>query len=545
MFVITSTYLILKCERTPTLMSFICCQTVVFIWTFIYSIENLTNPASHLKTIFVIIESIPISYLGTTWLTFCLKYTDLFKRISRKITFISYIISFLTSFMFITNPYHSMIFSRIETYGLDREPLFYIIIAIINLQYILGATLLAYYSLKRTGAKKRQAFLLIIATLSPWICSALTLTPIIPKGYDLTPASFSITLSLSAIAIYKYDFLNITPIAFEKVVNNIKQAVVILDNNNIICEVNSMFIKTFSFSSQLKIGDNILRLIDLMKPQICSNDGNEGLFSALEDIWRAYPSAELEMTDGSFFQVYINYVSDKKENIIGRILSLTDITEIKKLLMQLEEKNLALKTLAEKSEELAVIETRNNFAQNVYDTLGYPMTALISVLESSNSTVEHDAAKSKEKIIEATNIARISMERLRSSIKEFSPSFIDSLRELINEWKSPGVNIDLTIMGAIPTLNFKYSKLLLKVCKEGITNSKAHGRANNITVMFHFSKEKVRLFILDDGIGCKNIIKGKGLNGIDKEVSELSGAINIGSDGEKGFNLNMEFPFLE
>ena len=50
----------------------------------------------------------------------------------------------------------------------------------------------------------------------------------------MTPISFSIGLLFYAISIFKYDFLNVTPIALDLVVNTISDGYIVLDDENII-----------------------------------------------------------------------------------------------------------------------------------------------------------------------------------------------------------------------------------------------------------------------------------------------------------------------
>jgi signal transduction histidine kinase len=52
----------------------------------------------------------------------------------------------------------------------------------------------------------------------------------------------------------------------------------------------------------------------------------------------------------------------------------------------------------------------------------------------------------------------------------------------------------------------------------------------------------LRLYVFDDGKGCRAIKKGYGLTGMEERIAMLNGSISFGSDGEKGFNIIAELP---
>jgi signal transduction histidine kinase len=51
------------------------------------------------------------------------------------------------------------------------------------------------------------------------------------------------------------------------------------------------------------------------------------------------------------------------------------------------------------------------------------------------------------------------------------------------------------------------------------------------------------MVIFDNGGGCKNIVKGFGLSGMEKRVSAMNGTIGFNSDGENGFIIRVELPY--
>ncbi len=63
-----------------------------------------------------------------------------------------------------------------------------------------------------------------------------------------------------------------------------------------------------------------------------------------------------------------------------------------------------------------------------------------------------------------------------------------------------------------------------------------------MSIILHFLTQKISLYIFDDGVGCKEIKKNMGLQSMESRVVEAGGKITFGSDGEKGFNINVDLP---
>ena len=63
-------------------------------------------------------------------------------------------------------------------------------------------------------------------------------------GY-ITPISLAVTVICFSLAIFKFDFLKVTPIALQRIVDRISDSYVILNDNNTISDYNKTFITTF------------------------------------------------------------------------------------------------------------------------------------------------------------------------------------------------------------------------------------------------------------------------------------------------------------
>lgn len=227
----------------------------------------------------------------------------------------------------------------------------------------------------------------------------------------------------------------------------------------------------------------------------------------------------------------------------------------KNLADELKEKNAELNEMIEKLkehaqtvEELAVTKERNRFAMDVHDTLGHSMVLLIKLLEVCKMELKVNPEKAEKKLVDAINTARGGMKELKRSIYGLVPEklevnkFITALKELVEDFKMSGTNIDLKIDGIYDYRNPVYSYTLFKICQEAMTNSVRHGKARNILIEIRFVDGKIKLYISDDGMGCQTIKKGFGLTGIEDRVKELNGSVFFSSVENEGFKLELELP---
>ena len=120
-------------------------------------------------------------------------------------------------------------------------------------------------SLKNSGSFSKQTILIIIGTMFPILVNLLGTFKIYDMNVCLTPISFSIAVIFYTFAILKFNFLKITPIALQKIVDRISDGYIVLDEDNIITDFNKTFLEMFKLKPENIRSKNFIKFLENRK----------------------------------------------------------------------------------------------------------------------------------------------------------------------------------------------------------------------------------------------------------------------------------------
>ena len=95
-----------------------------------------------------------------------------------------------------------------------------------------------------------EPVLLLLGVSAPLIVNLLGTTNIITLNVYATPISFTIATFFFALAIFKFDFLKVAPIALQRIVDRISDSYIVVNENNIVTDFNETFLDLFKVKSQ-------------------------------------------------------------------------------------------------------------------------------------------------------------------------------------------------------------------------------------------------------------------------------------------------------
>lgn len=210
-------------------------------------------------------------YIGTCILPVALFFVSIIFR-DTKIRFkkrylLLFVIPFLTLAVLYTNQYHHL-FYKIYSSNLNEMvygPYFYVHSIYTYGLLLVSIGIMINASLKNSGAFSKQTMLIIIGTMFPILVNLLGTFKIYDMNVCLTPISFSIAVIFYTFAILKFNFLKITPIALQKIVDKISDGYVVLDEDNIITDFNKTFLSVFKLKPENLRSKNFIDFLNSRK----------------------------------------------------------------------------------------------------------------------------------------------------------------------------------------------------------------------------------------------------------------------------------------
>ena len=245
---------------------FIAIITCLLICCVGQTLSIICPPILHIEPIyFDYIVYIGTCFMPITFFFFGLTFAQTKIKFKKKylLLFIVPIISLLVLW---TNDFHHLFYVKYGILNVDTvfgayfpiHSLYTYILILISVYYLI------HFSIKNSGFFSKQSLLLIIGTLIPLIVNIIGLFGIEMSIY-ITPISFTFTVLFYSLAILKFNFLNVSPIAIQTVVDRMSDGYLVLDVNNIIIDFNKTFIHATNLSPTKLRGTDIFSLLETEK----------------------------------------------------------------------------------------------------------------------------------------------------------------------------------------------------------------------------------------------------------------------------------------
>lgn len=227
-----------------------------------------------------------------------------------------------------TNDYHCLFY---EVYSIKlndtiKGPYMYIHNIYSYSLLFLGVFHLLRFSIKNSGLFSKQSLLIVLGVSIPLIINVLGSFNLIPMSIYITPISFTATVICFSLAIFKLNFLKVTPIALQKIVDRISDSYIVLNEDNTVTDFNETFLTTFNLKP------NVVRNIDIVKLLHIFNERTINIDSLLIILNKVKSSNETFHYEKHFESVnkYFNIeINDIKSNgsYVGTLILLKDITQ--------------------------------------------------------------------------------------------------------------------------------------------------------------------------------------------------------------------------
>ena len=274
-------------------------------------------------------------YIGTCFLPVAIFFTGLIFA-KTKITFkkkylLFFIVPALSLIVLWTNDYHHL-FYKIYSYLYlsDCKVGPYMIIHNIYSYTLLflGVIQMVNVASKNSGFFSKQTLLIVVGISIPLITNILGTLKIISMTVYITPISFAFTMLFFALSIFKFKFLGVAPVALQTIVNRISDSYLVLNENLLITDFNSTFLKTFNLSASDIREENILEFLSTHKQYDMNLPKLENSLNRVKHSSETIVFEQHFKKINKYFTVEINNILVKR-NSLGILMLFKDITQHK------------------------------------------------------------------------------------------------------------------------------------------------------------------------------------------------------------------------
>lgn len=273
-------------------------------------------------------------YIGTCFLPVCILFTGkIFSNPNyklKRIDLFTLIIPITSLIILWTNNFHHLFYKVYSTniskcvYGnwLIIHNIYSYTLLLIGIIYIIKA------SGKTSGFFSKQSLLIIAGMSIPIVVNVLGTFKIIPMSVFITPISFAFAMVFFALAIFKFKFLGIAPIALRTVVNRMSDSYIILNENYVVTDFNNTFLNTFKLKDENIRDKNIIKFLERHQYYGVDIAKFKQYLNTVKGRTETVSFEQESINFNKCFTIEINNIMDKN-NFLGILILFKDITQHK------------------------------------------------------------------------------------------------------------------------------------------------------------------------------------------------------------------------
>jgi PAS domain S-box-containing protein len=477
----------------------------VSVWSVFYALELSCSELEDML-FWIRLEYIGISFLPATWIMFVVKFVGKQEWLTLRNRIIIFGFPTLALLFVWTNSWHHIHYKSVSVDNSGPFPLLAITTGIwyqIHTVYFYfmmfwGIALLVKKFKSSSKIYRRQNSSIIIGAFIPWIFNFIYLLGIRPFGHiDLTPYAFIITSIVIGIGLLRFSLFDLIPIAREKIIENMREGMLILDSKGRVIDANKKIQKILEPFHVHVIGKTLKEVF----PQ-------EGyLHEKINERKDGRIDIRISTIESTrHFEVNISSITDPNTITMGTLLIFSDITErimAQSILQQQADEMRSLNAVKDKLFTIISHDLRSPLAS---------LTSILDLAESGDLSNEEfqeflpslaDNVENTSRLIE--NLLFWSKSQLEG--ETIYPEIFD-LKEVIEQdigffmGKASEKNLKLTHYLAEPYLVFADKSMIQLVIRNLITNAiKYCHEDDTIDIEAKREDKMIRICVSDSGIG--------------------------------------------
>ncbi len=318
----------------PGAEPFVLLMLAVAEWSLGYALE-LGCAGLWAKVLWAKVEYLGIAILPVAWLVFALHYAGRERWLTPRNLALVAIEPLAVLLLVWTNDIHGLIWSSVRldasgsfaVLGLTYGAGFWVHVAYTYLSLLLGTLLLIRVFMRSPHLYRGQASAVLIGVSAPWVGNALYISGLNPfPSLDLTPFAFTLSGLAVVWGLFRFRLLDIVPVARDAVIESMGDAVVVLDAQSRIVDLNPAAQQVIGLAASQAIG----------QPAASVLPGRLDLLERYHDVTEAH--SEVVLGEGEAqrtFDLRVSPLYDRRSHLTSRLVVLRDITRRKRAEMDL------------------------------------------------------------------------------------------------------------------------------------------------------------------------------------------------------------------
>ncbi|SFL11997.1 His Kinase A (phospho-acceptor) domain-containing protein [Halogranum rubrum] len=496
---------------TPLLEAFFAVNVGLVTWT-LFSVLKLLHTDPAMKLLFYRLLYFGVAPLGAFALLFVLVHTDRESEI--RVPVVAALLAVPATYLLVlfTNPYGLAIESTrvVERGGLvilrvETGPAHFVLQLLYNALVSLvavGLTLSEAFRLGRSYIP--QALVVTSGVAAPFVFVGLSVAripPFVSDTVNFVPASAGVTSLALGLAIARYRFLDLPPLAYTTAMEASPDGVLVLDAEKRVVHTNERGAALLT-RLDVDIGDTVT--------------GEHASFD-VETPSEAYIHVD---APESIYLSARTQVLERQGRIIGWVVVLRDITELRE----------QQRTIVERNEKLTLLNEilRHDIRNDMMVILGNA-NLLLETLDDETATERLETiVRNGEHASELTETIRTLMATMVTSEDTTKPV---SLRDVLNA-ETETLQVDnrtavVDVPDSVPNIDVVADGLLRAVFRNLLTNAVRHNRGDDpkVSVSVETRPDDVLVRVSDNGPGIpddrKEDVFGRGEKGLESPGTGL------------------------
>lgn len=252
----------------------------LFVWSLGEAVGFATNSLELARTArrvtYVVVPFVPVTVLALGF-----QYTGREQYVSPTVLGALMALPTMSAALALTNPTHGLFWSGGElvavsdysVYLVERE-LWFWVHAFYSYVLLAGATyLFVHWGLTAGEEYRRQARFLLAGILVPWLGNAASLSGVASQLYDPTPVFFTVAGVCIGVAVFRFRFLDLVPVARDTVVEVMRDGVLVLDAQNRVVDANPAVQRLLDVDEDELVGQTVDAVAPPPLTEVCREAG--------------------------------------------------------------------------------------------------------------------------------------------------------------------------------------------------------------------------------------------------------------------------------